>query len=48
MINIYSRLHFMVCESYENSISNIRYPILDMVNEIHKEKLNEPIRQKRI
>jgi len=48
MSNIYSRLHFMVCELYENSIRNIRYPILDMVNKIHKEKLNESSRQKRI
>jgi len=38
----------MVCESYENSIRNIRYPILDLVTKIHKEALNESIRQKRI
>jgi hypothetical protein len=38
----------MVCESYGNSIRNIRYPILDMVNKIRKEKLNESSRQKRI
>ena len=38
----------MVCESNGHSIFNIRYPILDMVNKIHKEKLDESSRQKRI
>jgi hypothetical protein len=44
MGNIYSRLHFMVCESNGHSIVNIRYSILDMVNKIRKEKLNESSR----
>jgi len=48
MINIYSRLHFMVCESYENSNNNIRSPLLDLVTKIHKEALDESSRQKRI
>ena len=48
MSNIYYRLHFMVCESYESSIINVMYPVLDMVNKIRKETLNERIRQKRI
>jgi len=38
----------MVCESYGNSIINIRYPILGVVNKIYKETLNERFRQKRI
>ena len=38
----------MVCESNGHSIVNIRYPILDMVNKIRKEKLDESSRQKRI
>ena len=48
MSNIYYRVHFMVCESYESNISNISSPILDMVTKIRKETLNEPIRQERI
>ena len=48
MSNIYYRLHFMVCESYENSNNSTRNTILDMVTKIHKETLDESGRQKRI
>ena len=48
MSNIYYRLHFMVCESYENIITNIRSPLLDLVVKIRKETLDESSRQKRI
>ena len=48
MINIYNRVHFMVSELYGVNTCNLRNPILDLVTKIHKEALNESIRQKRI
>jgi hypothetical protein len=38
----------MVCETYEYNTNNTSNSLLDMVTEIHKETLNERIRQKRI
>ena len=44
MSNIYYRVHFMVSESYENNIINIRSPLLDLVDKIRKETLDESSR----
>ncbi len=45
----YQRIHFMVCEVYDNDNDNNRSPLLDLVIQVHKGALEyEPSGQNRI